>query len=80
MKTFWKGFAEGSKEFSHTVVSIVNFILLSIVYFVGVGITSITSKIFGKHFLDTELNADLSTYWKKSSKKKKSIEDYYRQF
>ncbi len=78
LKQFFNGFQKGMKSFSDNITSIINFLLLSIVYFIGVGLTSITAKIFGKHFLDTKKKKD--SYWINLNLKKKSIEEYYRQF
>jgi Na+-driven multidrug efflux pump len=38
-----------------------NFILLSIVYFLGIGLTSIFAKIFGKSFLQNKNNNKIKT-------------------
>lgn len=39
------------KKIQQKMASIFNFILLSAVYLVGVGITSIIARVFGKNFL-----------------------------
>ena len=75
---FFKGFQKGIKNFSDNISTIINFLLLSIVYFTGVGLTSITAKIFCKHFLNTKKKED--SYWHNLDLKKKQIEEYYRQF
>lgn len=80
LRLFWKGFKEGSKKFSHKIADMVNFILLSLVYFVGVGITSLLAKIFKKHFLNVKLDQSRHSYWEPLNLGKKSKEDYYRQF
>lgn len=77
---FLRGFKNGLKDFGHNISLIVNFILLLIVYLIGVGFTSIIAKLIGKHFLDTELSKNKTTYWSELNLKKKPIEDYYRQF
>lgn len=71
---FWKGF----KQFGHIINNIINFVLLSVVYFIGVGITFLVAKIMGKHFLNTGKKKD--TYWVKLNLGKQKMEDYYRQF
>ena len=43
------------------VSTVVNFILLLIVYFVGIGLTSLFGKAARKRFL--ELNPETKTYW-----------------
>ncbi len=78
LKQFFNGFQKGMKSFSDNITSIINFLLLSIVYLMGVGFTSITAKIFGKHFLDMKKKKD--SYWHDLNLKNKKIEEYYRQF
>ncbi len=55
---------------------IVNSIFLLIVYIIGVGLTSIASKIIGKSFLDTKLSKTKKTYWSSH----KASKNHYRQF
>jgi len=59
--------------------TIINSILLTIVYLIGVGITSIIAKLFRKQFLDVKLSKK-DTYWCDLNLKSKPIEEYYRQF
>jgi len=80
LKQFFRGFREGSKDFGHSISIIINSILLSIVYLVGVGITSLIAKIFNKHFLDTKISKEKESYWLDLNLKKKSLEEYYKQF
>lgn len=42
------------KKLRQRLALVVNFILLSVIYFIGVGITSLTAKIFGKSFLSNK--------------------------
>lgn len=77
---FFEGFKEGFKEFGHNINLIVNTILLSIVYLIGVGITFIIAKSVKKYFLDLTLSKESETYWSDFSSKNKEIEEYYRQF
>ena len=80
LKQFFKGFQKGSKNFGYNISMIINSILLSIVYLIGVGFTSIFAKLLGKHFLDMKLSKKTKTYWLDLNLKKKPIEEYYRQF
>ncbi len=80
VNNFIEGFKEGQKAFGENFAAIVNLILLSVVYFLGVGGTSITAKIFGKHFLDLRTEKNIKTYWTELNLKKKEKEEYYRQF
>ena len=78
---FITGFKEGFKAFGHSVANIVNFFLLTLVYLVGVGPTSLVAKLFGKKFLQTKLNKDSFWVMKDQAKEKaKKREDHYRTF
>lgn len=77
---FLKGIKEGQKMFTETISIIINTILLTFVYFFGVGITSIIGKIFNKKFLDKKINTKLETYWESPEKLQTKMEDYYKQF
>ena len=82
---FLKGFRKGTHNFGITISVIVNSILLAIVYFVGVGMTSIIAKLAKKHFLSvsikhTKQSENEKTYWEELDLKKRKLEDYYRQF
>ena len=74
---FFKGIKDGFNTIPKFISNIVNFILLSIVYFLGIGPVSIISKISGKHYLDLKKSGST---WVDRSKEKKSKEDIYRQF
>jgi len=78
IKQFFNGFHRGTKYFNTNLSIIVNFLLLLIVYLMGVGLTSITAKIFGKHFLD--MKKKKGSYWHDLNLKNKSIKEYYKQF
>lgn len=79
LKQFWDGFKSGVKGFGECIAVIINTVLLSVVYIIGVGITSIVAKISGKHFLENKISKR-STYWTNLNLKKKHIDTYYRQF
>lgn len=78
LNRFFKGFTEGTRSFTETIAVIINTFLLSLAYFIGIGITSIIAKFSGKHFLEKKFRQN--TYWEGSNIKKKKIEEYYRQF
>ena len=78
MKLFFKGFKKGMKNFGDKITVIVNTILLTVTYLVGVGLTSIAAKIVGKKFLGK--NKSKESYWSDLDLKKEPIEKYYRQF
>ena len=77
---FIKGFKEGQKEFGDAIAAIINSILLTIVYVFGVGITSIFARLFGKKFLDADIDKNVKTYWQDLDIKTNKMEEYYRQF
>ena len=78
LKTFFKGFKSGLHTFGQTINIIVNTILLTIVYWIGVGQTAIVAKLWKKRFLETELSG--KSYWRDLDLEKKPIDEYYRQF
>jgi len=78
MKMFLKGLKSGMKEFGDGISLIVNSALLLVVYFVGVGITSMFAKVLNKKFLDIKKRSD--SYWGELNLKKKPLKEYYRQF
>lgn len=78
LKSFLKGFGKGMGNFGENISLIINVILLTFVYLIGVGLTSIVAKIFRKHFLETKLSKE--SYWSDLNLKKKPTKDYYRQF
>jgi len=71
---------EGVKRFGLNISIIINSVLLTIVYLVGVGVTCAFAKVANKHFLDTRRSKSARTYWVNLDLKKKPIEEYYRQF
>jgi len=58
---------------------VVNFILLSIVYFIVIGIVALIAKIMKKDFLSLSLE-EKNTYWQDVEQDKKELKYYYRQF
>jgi large-conductance mechanosensitive channel len=78
IKLFFKGFHEGFKSFGLVISTIVNFLLLMIVYFVGVGLTSVFGKAFKKEFLDMKKRN--KTYWEPRKSKKLTIKEIKRMF
>lgn len=78
VKKFCSGFKDGMGIFGQNIALIINTFLLSIVYILGVGITSIIAKIVGKSFLETKKKKE--SYWVELNLRKKEMEEYYRQF
>ncbi len=78
MKKILAAYIKGFKEFGLALNNVITLIMLSIVYFVGVGLTSIIAKALKKNFLEFK-SAD-KTYWKENRITKKKFEDYLRTF
>jgi hypothetical protein len=78
--TFLDGLLKGMKLFGECVSTLVNSILLSVAYLLGVGIPSLLARAFGKRFLDRTVERHAKTYWRKLDLHKEPIEEYYRQF
>src|SRR3989344_2513352 len=59
---------------------LVNSLLLSLIYFSAVGLTSFAAKIAGKKFLDTQVLKNKHTYWKNAALQETSLEGFQRMF
>ncbi len=64
------------KTLKKIVSGLINSLLLLLVYFTAVALTSIFAKILGKKFLETKAK---KSYWQEMKLNTKK-EDYYRQF
>ena len=73
-------FKEGQRMFGEDIATIINTVLLSFVYVVGVGVTSIFAMIFNKKFLDEKIEKEKLSYWIDYNLTIKNKEEYYRQF
>jgi hypothetical protein len=80
MRHFFAGVRQGMKAFGETVATIVNSLLLSIVYFIGVGITWLFLRLGKKELMDLRLDAKAKTYWKELDIKTRKRDLHYRQF
>jgi len=79
IKDGFKKFYRGFKRFGKAVSKVINFVLLTVVYFIGVGFTSLLAKAFRKKFLLLE-KPESDTYWIDNKITKKKLTDYYRSF
>jgi hypothetical protein len=80
VKDFLSGLKQGMHRFGQDIATLINTILLAIVYLLAVGITSVIARLFRKRFLETRLNAKAKTYWNTLNIKKRPTDEYYRQF
>jgi hypothetical protein len=79
---FFLGVKTGARRFSALLADSVNLVLLFLVYFLGVGVTSIIARVFSKKFLDMgSTQESCKTYWRTVSPSKETDKSYfYRQF
>lgn len=80
LKEFLSGFKLGQREFGNTIAMLVNSILLSVVYFFGIGIVSVLGKLFRKDFLEVKIEKNRDSYWENLNLTNRNLEDYYKQF
>ena len=64
--------------FGELISAIINLLLLTFVYFLGFGLTSIAAKIFGKKFIDDKITKD--SHWEELNLTTQSFKKCYRQF
>ncbi|MBU0979453.1 MAG: hypothetical protein KJ709_01485 [Nanoarchaeota archaeon] len=76
---FMTGFKKGFADFGHTISAVVNSILLTAVYLIGVGLTALFAKLFKRHFLNMKLSEKRKSYWVKHETDT-AMDQFYRQF
>ena len=79
LKKVWDAIKTVLEPISKAVSAIVNFVLLLIVYFIGIGIVSVFAKLFRKHFLELKKQSK-KTNWQEHKVTKQPLEQYYRTF
>jgi hypothetical protein len=79
MNGFLSGVKEGFREYGENILLIINSVLLSVVYFIGIGLTSLAAKAAGKRFFD-KADKRSKTYWTDLDHGKRQKNGYYRQF
>lgn len=80
IKSFLIGFRHGNKEFTSSLSTLISVILLSFIYFLGIGLTSILMKITGMDFIAKRPDLNTQSYWKTLDVSSKNINSYYRPF
>jgi hypothetical protein len=78
LKQVFDEFMEGSRMFGELISTVINSLLLSFVYLIGVGLTSIFALVFGKKFIDEKSLKD--SYWEKLNLTTQPFKEYYKQF
>ena len=79
LKKIWHTVKSVLEPIGKAISSIVNFVLLLIVYVLGIGPVSCIAKLFGKHFLDLK-NTNKKSNWHEHKVTKQPVETYYRTF
>ena len=79
IKKIWNFIKSILEPVSKLISGIVNFVLLSIVYFVGIGVVSVSAKLFRRHFLELKKQNKKSN-WHEHKLTKQPLENYYRTF
>ncbi len=75
----FKGFYDGMKSFGSAINTVIIYILLLIVYLLGVGPVAIIGRILGKKFINLQMKK-ANSYWEPSTIGKRKNEDYRRPF
>ena len=70
----------GFHHFGQLLNNLINCVLLSVVYILGIGITSIVAKIINKNFLESNIDHKQESYWKDLNLSTQKKEEYYHQF
>ncbi|MFH2020845.1 MAG: hypothetical protein ABIJ34_05495 [archaeon] len=76
MKLFLKGIKKGFTGFGENLAAIINSLLLTAVYLIGIGLPSIFGKLICKKFLQMEKK---DSYWQPVQISEKT-ENHYKQF
>lgn len=78
--SFITGLNDGFSKPSFFIGSVINFLLLFLVYILAIGPISLLSKTSKKKFLQLDFSTRKKSYWQKSYMGQERKEDYYRQF
>ncbi|MEK6939951.1 MAG: hypothetical protein AABX31_04440 [Nanoarchaeota archaeon] len=68
------------KQCGEKITVFVNTMLLLLVYFIGVGLTSLLARLLKKSFLELKPSKKTSSYWIDLNLQKQEREKYYKQF
>lgn len=73
-----KGFKDGFKRYNTVMYSIINFVLVSIIYFFGVGLSKLIVKLLKIKLLNQDTNKNSS--WEKISYEFETEDDFFNQY
>lgn len=63
LSDFKIGVLDGFKEFGEIFPSILNFIILTVIYFVGIGFSSVLKLVLRKEFMELKTDKKKKSYW-----------------
>jgi hypothetical protein len=66
------------KQYSKIIILVINSVILTFVYFIGIGFTFLIKKITKKRLFNLDKNE--KTYWEDRKEEKKSLNDFYNPF
>jgi len=76
----WQHLREGAAEFGEAIGKMVSFVLLSVIYVVAVGLTSLIGKLVGKVFVEMNIVRTRTSYWEDVDISTDKYERYLRQY
>lgn len=76
----WKKIKAIFKKIHYFTNLVVNFIILSTLYFIGFGLTFLLTKLLRKQLIDMEVNKKMSSYWLNVDSGQDNVSNSYRQF
>lgn len=79
-RALFQVFQEGFRAGGESISIIINTILLTLLYILGIGATSLGVKIYRKNLLDMKIDTSKHSYWEDHPVSGANIEDYYKQF
>lgn len=80
IKLFFKGIKVGFHLFGESINKIVNTVLLTVTYFVGVGTAAAIARLQKKKLMDLKTDRTKESYYQGLVLSKKAKKEYYRQF
>ncbi len=79
-KIYFASVKDGMMFFGERTSAVVNAVLLTGVYILGVGSMSLLAKIIGKKFLELDTDVTRESYWVKKIEPPEKLQRYFRQF
>jgi hypothetical protein len=80
LREFGSGWLAGFRKVGESVAVVVNAVLLSIAYVVGVGPIAVIGKLSRKRWLDVRFKSADESYWEEHVLSTEAMDKYRRQF